>query len=364
MPKDTELDRLKAEQDRAFAAKQSAYDAQQAAWERRASARDTMNRAFEAQNRAYEAQDNAWKEYKRIKDHNGPRIDSLNAAQERAFENMKAAFANASSAYDSRNGAMAASYSADGRRYKEESQGYVVERRQFVNEIRAAKDRLEPYKSSFQSATATATSTRATYNTAKAAHERAQEAFKAAKASFESASAAFKRRLETVRADNNRRKNDKRSVAERAGVPYRFLDDVWVSKDSDGTTNVYFGGVGKPNGPGHGHYVMDRNGTVTYKRDPFDPHGAQNFEENRREGATLSMARMAMNQWAKQQTTSRQTQHEDSEFKVTVRSGYDQRYDTTVTDVLIFDKQNKKEHYHLIIDDHGNELFSEWRPNH
>lgn len=24
---------------------------------------------------------------------------------------------------------------------------------------------------------------------------------------------------------------------------------------------------------------MDRNGTVTYKRDPYDPHGAQNFTE-------------------------------------------------------------------------------------
>lgn len=25
---------------------------------------------------------------------------------------------------------------------------------------------------------------------------------------------------------------------------------------------------------------MDQNGNVTYKRDPFDPHGTQNFTEN------------------------------------------------------------------------------------
>ena len=43
-------------------------------------------------------------------------------------------------------------------------------------------------------------------------------------------------------------------------------------------TNIYFGGVGKPDGLGHGHYVMDPGGNVTYRRDPFDPHGAQNFE--------------------------------------------------------------------------------------
>jgi hypothetical protein len=41
--------------------------------------------------------------------------------------------------------------------------------------------------------------------------------------------------------------------------------------------NIYFGGVGKPNGPGHGHYAMDRSGKVTYQRDPFDMHGGQNF---------------------------------------------------------------------------------------
>lgn len=109
---------------------------------------------------------------------------------------------------------------------------------------------------------------------------------------------------------------------------------------------------------------MDRNGTVTYNRDPFDPHGAQNFSENRREDATRRMAQLAMNQWARSYTTPRMTQHDDSEFKVTVKSGYDRRHGVVVTDVLIFDKQNKREHYHLVIDEHGQELFSEWRPNH
>jgi hypothetical protein len=73
---------------------------------------------------------------------------------------------------------------------------------------------------------------------------------------------------------------------------------------------------------------------------------------------------MAMNQWAKTQKTPRVTQYEDSEFKVTVQSGYSKDYDCITTDVLIFDKQNKREHYHLIIDDLGHELYSEWRPNH
>lgn len=79
---------------------------------------------------------------------------------------------------------------------------------------------------------------------------------------------------------------------------------------------IYFGGVGKPDGPGHGHYVMDQKGNVTYRREPFDPHGAQNFEETRREEATLRMSQIAINQWARSAATPRVLQSEDSDFKV------------------------------------------------
>ncbi len=364
MAKDAELDRLKTAQDLAFQRKQDAYQVQQKAWERRSTARDAMNRAHEAKQRAYQEQDRTWQHYQNVRNSNGPRIDHLNTQQESAFQNMKRSYDAASSAYDRRDGASASSYAAEGRRYKGEAQACVVERRRLVEEIRSARATHEATKPAFQRAKDDFSSRKRAFDSAKAEHERAQAEFKRAKAEFDRAAKAFKDRLEKVRAENKRHKDDKRSLAEKAGVPYQYRDNVWVSRDSDGNTNFYFGGVGKPNGPGHGHYVMDRNGKVTYKRDPYDPHGAQNFEENRREDATRRMAQMAMNQWAKTQTTPRMTQHEDSEFKVTVKSGYDRRRDSIVTDVLIFDKHNKREHYHLIIDENGNELFSEWRANH
>ena len=362
MAKDAELDRLKSAQDRAFQRKQDAYQAQQRAWEKRSSARDAMNRAYEAKQRAYADQDRSWQQYQSVRSANGPRIDSLNAQQERAFQSMKSAFDNASAAHDRRDGA-AASYAADGHRYKAEAQGYVAERRRLVEEIRSARVTHEASKPAFQRAKDDFNSCKRTFDAAKAEHERASTEFKRAKAEFDSCAKAFKSRLEKVKAEGNKRREDKKSIAAKAGVPYQYHDNLWVSTDSNGNTNIYFGGIGKPNGPGHGHYVMDRGGKVTYKRDPHDEHGAQNFEENRREGATRAMAQMAMNQWTKTQVTPRMTQYEDSEFKVTVRSGYDRRHDCIVTDVLIFDRHNKKEHYHLIIDDHGNELFSEWREN-
>lgn len=279
MAKDAELERLKALQDQAFQRKQEAFQAQQRAWEKGSSARDAMNRAFEVRDRAYNAQQSAWQDYQRVKSSNGPRIDSLNSQQESAFQNMKRAYDNASSAYSRQDGASASSYAAEGRGHKEEAQRCVAERRQLVGEIRSARSKLEPYQREFQHAKDEFFRTKSAFETAKSEHERAQAEFKRRKAEFDQAVKAFQDRLTKVKAENKKRSDDKRSIAEKAGVPHQYRDKVWVSKQPDGTTNIYFGGVGKPNGLGHGHYVMDRSGKVTYRRDPFDPHGKQNFTE-------------------------------------------------------------------------------------
>ena len=58
-----------------------------------------MNQAYEAQQTAYANQQAAWDAYMSVKQANGPRIDSLNSQQERAYHNMVSAFESASSAY-------------------------------------------------------------------------------------------------------------------------------------------------------------------------------------------------------------------------------------------------------------------------
>lgn len=279
MAKDAELDRLKTAQDLAFSRKQTAFQTQDAAWKRRKAAGDKMHAAFEEKDRAYHAQQSAWEDLQRLRDSKGPRIGQLNDLQERAFQNMKSSYDSASAAYDRRDGAGAKSYSEQGRAYKAESQSYVEERRRLVAELRSAGDHQKSYSPAFQAAKGRFDAAKREFDAVKAVHERAQAEFKVAKAAFDKASNAFKARLDVVKAQNTRNKNDKRSVAEKAGVPVQYLDKVYVSKDANGNTNIYFGGMGEPNGPGHGHYVVDRSGKVTYKRDPFDPHGAHNFED-------------------------------------------------------------------------------------
>lgn len=281
MTQDAELERLKDAQDRSFQTKQDAYEKQDRAWDRRSSARDAMNRAFEAKQSAYETQNASWEAYQSVRSSNGPRIDQLNAEQESAFENMKRAFDDASRAYDDRDGEVASSYAADGHQYKAESQQAVVGRRELVAEIRQARDEHEKTKPGFQEAKIDFERAREDFNQAKDKHERKKTDFQNAKAKFEEAKQAFQSRLETLKAATQARRNDNWSLAVQAGVPSEYLDNVYVTTDSDGTVNIYFGGIGEPNGEGHGHYAMDSSGNVTYRRDPFDPHGAHNFTDRK-----------------------------------------------------------------------------------
>lgn len=277
--RDAELDRLRSAREAARQRQQAAWQAQQTAWERRSSARAIMNRAYEASQAAYADQQAAWEAYVSIKQTNGPRIDSLNAQQERAYQNMKSDFESASLAHDMHDGASARMYADQGHAYKAESQTCVAERRQLVSEIRAARERLDAVKPAFQAAKSEFACARQAFQSAKAEHERAQTEFKRAKAEFDSCAKAFKARLDELKSASRKRREDKKSIAAKAGVPLQYQDNVWISTDPNGNTNIYFGGVGKPDGPGHGHYVMDRNGAVTYRREPFDPHGAQNFTD-------------------------------------------------------------------------------------
>lgn len=284
MAKDAELERLKAAQDTAFTRKQDAYDRQESAWKARAAARETMNSAFEAKQRAYDVQQRSWEDLSRLRDREGPRIEQLNRLQEQAYQNMKDSFDQATSAHNHRDGAAAAMYARQGHEYKAESQRHVTERRGIISTLKGEADRHATLKPAFDAAKDRFNAAKREHDRAKAVHERAQAEFKTAKANFDKAAKDFKARLEVLKKETGKRNEDKRSIAEKAGVPYQYRDKVYVSKGANGITNIYFGGVGEPNGPGHAHYVMDASGKVTYKREPFDPHGEQNFEGPGKDG--------------------------------------------------------------------------------
>ena len=368
MANDPRLEQLKIVQERAFTKKQETYQKQQDSWKRLSDARDKMNRAFEAKQSAFEAQERAWQDCQSVSDRNGPRIERLNSDQERTYQNMKNAFDRASSAHDSHDGASAKSYAEEGHSYKAEAQRYVEERRRLVEECKSARARHEPYKRDFDNAKIAFGRAKDEHEQAKAAHEHANNDFKRAKADFDTAAKAFQARLSELKTANSNKKENNRAIAAKAGVPYQYRDDVYVSEGSDGIIQIYFGGIGKPDGPGHGHYTMDSNGKVTHDRNPFEPHGPQNFRRDPQLESKLAAAALVGFQRHKDRVSvgPQVTQFNDGGVEVRVRSGYNRDYDSIVTDVIVKDHHNSPgEHLHLILTDtDGTILHSKWTKNH
>ena len=168
-----------------------------------------MNQAYEAKQTAYANQQAAWNAYMSVKRDDGPRIDSLNFQQERAYHNMVSAFESDSSAYYARDGASARMYADQGHAYKAESQACVTERRQLVAKIRTAREQFEAVRPAFQRAKSEYTQARQEFLSAKAEHERAQAEFNKAKAEFDDCAKAFKDRLDELKSAHRKRRKEK-----------------------------------------------------------------------------------------------------------------------------------------------------------
>jgi hypothetical protein len=203
--------------------------------------RTEMNGAWEAKEYAKREHDQAWDEVQSTQSSYGWRIEQLTRDHDRAFEDMKSAFEDASNAFTRGDHDEAAHCSARGRELRDSLSGYVSERRGYIDECKRAQAR----------------------------HKAAREVYQDKKHEFMLA----KERFDDHKAMREAAKQDKLLAA---GLQH-YGHDVLVKHEEDGSTSIYFGGIGRPDGEGHAHYVVDRFGNITYRRDPFSERGPQNF---------------------------------------------------------------------------------------
>jgi hypothetical protein len=72
--------------------------------------------------------------------------------------------------------------------------------------------------------------------------------------------------------------NMKGSVTEKPPGSPRGTEGEYLDRMG---AHVYFGGIGEPDGLGHGHGWLDKNGNFEVWRDPFDPAGGPKTSEYR-----------------------------------------------------------------------------------
>lgn len=98
-------------------------------------------------------------------------------------------------------------------------------------------------------------------------HEEVLDAFDVAKNAHQQAKDALQERVWRSIAADKRRKAD-RTLAEQAGVPPRYLDNIIVKTNRHGTRNIFYGGEGTPDGQGRGHVAIDAGNTVFFHQPP------------------------------------------------------------------------------------------------
>lgn len=203
--------------------------------------RTIMTGEWEALKYAKMQMDNAWEELQRVQGHNGPQIQSLKDQHDHMYEEMRTAFQEASQAFSRGDHEGAKRYSGKGREIQAKMRELPPRRRRLIEEV-------EPVRKRWSAA-------RDVYMDRKHVHRLAKERFD-----------DRKRQLSTERRD----------TAIKAGTPHQYWNDVKVVEEASGNTSVYFGGVGKPDGPGHAHYVIDRFGNLTWRREPNESRGRHN----------------------------------------------------------------------------------------
>lgn len=298
-----DLDALKTREQEAFSFKQNAWkkydeaktrcselhDAMQSAWNERVSARDVMNHEYEAMqndNNNYRA---VWDEYGRIRDYNNAKIESLRSEADYEHREMIRCFDQASSCYQYGDKSEAPYWSEQGHSHKNLRDQLNCQISELCREVKAAKQNAEmrankTNSSAFHRA-------KEAFNDAKNKHEAFQTGFKRLKAErdqfkleFHRAEAEhrklkeqFQRKLDEIKTNNRREREE---TLDKAGVSLFERSDAKIVKKSDGTIQVYHGGIGSGDGYGHGHTALDQFGNKTYDRKAFTEHGKQNYVDN------------------------------------------------------------------------------------
>ena len=303
MPKNYELDHLKIVEQDAFQRKQSAfqhyvaakdraskaYDEMEQAWQDRSFARNMMNCEFELNQQAWTQYRSVWDEYGRIKETNNPQIDQLRAEADFEHQAMQDAFNQASSEYEYGDKSMAPYYSEQGHEHKARRDDLNAEVSRLCQEVKDAKARAEwsaskPDNSAFRDAKERFESTKARHESKQAEFKRLKAERDHAKAEFDSLQEewqrrknAFQTKLEQVKAGNKR---ERERTLDKAEVHWSERENAKIVKKADGTVQVYHGGLGEGDGPGHGHTALDQFGNKVYEREAFEEHGSQNYTNN------------------------------------------------------------------------------------
>jgi chromosome segregation ATPase len=259
----------------------AAHEKMQAVYEETDRPRAILNEEFIKLQQAIESHDRIWNEYRKFRDSHVDKINELNAELDNLDQEIRKCCHMARACYVSSDKNMAHEWSNKKDEHVKRRNELNRELNQYVNDIKEKKQAAETSAPRVDASD----------------YKKAKENFARVKPKFDSAKNAF----EEKRAERNRLANEReqarRELDEAKASYYKqfehkyegFLDTAEIPtserkrtivvKKSNKNIHLYYGGVGKSDGYGHAHVVLDNNEKV-YARKPFEHHGSQNFVDN------------------------------------------------------------------------------------
>lgn len=296
MTRNSELTRLKRLEQEAFRKKQEtyrkfsdlrsqtndAYNEMQQLWVACCSAREEMQSEYDSMKSCSENYQAIWSQYSSVKELNNSRIQQLRYDADSEHQSMISAFEQASYEYQYGDKSMASVYSEQGRSHRNRRDELNQEVQCLIQEIRAAKEYAELHASKTDSSAFHRA--KELYMQAKEEHHEALLRFKKLKeernrlkADFDAAQSVFLERREAYSNCLKQEEIRREGILDKAGIGAFERDNAKIVEKSDGTVQIYHGGIGEGDGIGHGHTVIDPYGTKTYAREAFEEHGCHNY---------------------------------------------------------------------------------------
>jgi hypothetical protein len=265
-----ELQLLKDAQAEAFGCQHRARSILDEAWFIRLTAINDTQIAYKAMKCALEAKRQKRETYLATRATNSPRIEQLAVLEQEARTRKVDASAASQQAYKAWDHKLARELSREKGLHQTQEDEYRQQRRALMADITATRLAYECACDAYGPARTDFLAARAVYESANTGYEHALSEFQLAHEAFGQVTEAMRSHIGQMCSGQDP------ILISQAGIPSDYVQQCWTRPMSDGTVHFYFGGIGLPDGPEHGHRKMSAEGSITYAREPFEPRGAHN----------------------------------------------------------------------------------------
>lgn len=264
--------------------RQSRYEATNEAHSKLRAARTALRDANEVKQASYDVRsaanrdlDEAWTSYMEIKEFGTERLDEIESYKSETEEYINQCRETRNYALHRGDDELYAQAHADTQEYQSLLRTYAELRRETMAEIAAASALFREKKAYFEEMKDIARRSEEDAALRYSEYIAAEDALINAQEAYDDAAGELAATIDQVREVSTERRQFRNDLAIRAEVPVAYRDALHVTEGVDGSTHLYYGGIGRPGGEGHAHVVFNTQGVITYHRRPHSAHGSHNY---------------------------------------------------------------------------------------